>query len=248
MAVSSMLPMLMSGGGGGGQGGSGLFGQVTQSMANIGSGLLGGAVGYFQRRAAKKALSKLQRPEYEIPNEILENQKRAQMAANEGLPSAQYNQAMQNIQRQQNRALTSASDRRGGLMALPGLQQQANDSLLNLDVKNAEQRLKNQQQLYGINSQVAGYKDKQWDINKMQPYQRDYTYNMQLLGQGNQNMFAGADKLLGGLALAGSSGSNFGSGLFGSGSGNGRRMTAGKTNSPTYYGGNQDYSGFETGY
>lgn len=231
MPVSTLLMSSLS---------SGMMGGNTQGqgIANIASGLLSGVTGFFQRRQAKKALSKLIRPQYEIPNEILENQKKAEMAANEGLPSAQYNQAMQNIQRQQNRALTAASDRRGGLMALPGLQQQANDTQLNLDVKNAEQRLKNQQQLYGINSQVAGYKDKAWNINKMQPYERDYQYNMGLLGAGNQNLLSGADKLLGGSGLLLSNGIG----------GRKRSMTTSNSNSPSYYNGyssNSDYSDFE---
>lgn len=231
MPVSTLLMSSLS---------SGMMGGNTQGqgIANIASGLLSGVTGFFQRRQAKKALSKLIRPQYEIPNEILENQKKAEMAANEGLPSAQYNQAMQNIQRQQNRALTAASDRRGGLMALPGLQQQANDTQLNLDVKNAEQRLKNQQQLYGINSQVAGYRDKAWNINKMQPYERDYQYNMGLLGAGNQNLLSGADKLLGGSGLLLSNGIG----------GRKRSMTTSNSNSPSYYNGyssNSDYSDFE---
>lgn len=240
MPVAAMLPMIMSMMGGSGSGGGGGGG----GWGNIAGGLLSGIVGLSQRSKANKALAALKRPEYNIPNEILENQKNAQMAANEGLPSAQYNQAMQNIQRQQNRGIAAATDRRAGLMALPGLQQQANDTTLNLDVKNAQQRLKNQQQLYGINSQVAGYRDKQWDINKMQPYQRDYQYNMGLLGAGNQNALAGADKFLGGL-LGGSGGGGNNGVLFGGGAN--RRMRAGSTNSPSYYNGNDagtDYSSF----
>lgn len=231
MPVSTLLMSSLS---------SGMLGGNTQGQgfANIAGGLLSGVTGFFQRRQAKKALSKLIRPQYEIPNEILENQKKAEMAANEGLPSAQYNQAMQNIQRQQNRALMAASDRRGGLMALPGLQQQANDTQLNLDVKNAEQRLKNQQQLYGINSQVAGYRDKAFNINKLQPYQEDKNYYMNLLAAGNQNLLGGADKLLGGGGLL----------LSGMGKKSRSMTTSNKASSPTYYNGynsNSDYSDFD---
>lgn len=179
----------------GGQGGAG------QGAANIAGGLLSGVTGYFQRRKAKKELAKLQRPEYTIPNEILQNQRRAEQAANEGLPSQQYNQAMQNIQRQQSRALTAAGSRRGALMALPGLQQQANDQQLNLDVKDAQARMANQQQLYGINSQVAGYRDKAFNINKMQPYQDNLNYYRSLLGAGNQNLIGGIDKAASGAGL-----------------------------------------------
>lgn len=233
MPVTSLLMSgLMSGGGGSGQG-----------IANIAGGLLSGVTGFFQRRKAKKELAKLQRPEYVIPNEVLQNQRMAQSAANEGLPSQQYNQAMQNIQRQQNRALSAASSRRGGLMALPGLQQQANDQLLNLDVKDAQARMANQQQLYGINSQVAGYRDKAFNINKMQPYQENKNYYMNLLASGNQNLLGGADKLLGGGASL----------LFGGSGGGSSRKTKTPNNAsdPTYYNGynaGSDYSDFQTPY
>lgn len=232
MPVTSLLMSgLMSGGGGSGQG-----------VANIAGGLLSGVTGFFQRRKAKKELAKLQRPEYTIPNEILQNQKMAQSAANEGLPSQQYNQAMQNIQRQQNRALSAASSRRGGLMALPGLQQQANDQLLNLDVKDAQARMANQQQLYGINSQVAGYRDKAFNINKMQPYQDNLSYYRSLLGAGNQNLVGGIDKAASGAGL-------LLGGLFGGSKK--KNSTSNAVSQPIYrggYGPNSDYGTIENPY
>lgn len=238
MPISSLLLSslggTLAGGGGGG-------------LANIAGGLLGGVTGFFQRRKAKKALSNLQRPQYQIPNEILQNQKQAELAANEGLPAEQYAKGMQDISRRQNELLSGATSRRSGLMALPALQQQSNDATLNLNIANANAKKANRQILYGINNQVAGYRDKAFDINQMQPYQRDYNYNMQLLGAGNQNMFSGAEKFLGGVL---GSGNPFGIGGNAS-SGGSRKMTSGKANAPTYYGDyspNSDYSSFETGY
>lgn len=240
MPVASMLMSSLGGSGGGGGSSSG---GVGQAISNTASGLLSGITGYFQRRKAKKALSNLHRPEYQIPDEILRSQKMAEQAANEGLPSQQYNQAQQNIQRQQNRAISMAADRRGGLMALPGIQQSANDAFLNLDVKDAQARMSNQQKLYGVLGQTAQYRDKAFDINKMQPYQRDYGYNMSLLGQGNQNLLAGADKLLGGA------------GQFIDASmqqGGGKKMKTPKnSNQPNYYNGydsSSNYGGFESGF
>lgn len=233
MPVSTMLiGSLMSGAGGGGGAGGG--------AANIAGGLVSGVTGFFQRRKAKKELAKLQRPTYEVPNEIMQNQKMAQQAANEGLPSEQYAQAMQGIQRQQNSALNAAGGRRGVLMALPGIQQQSNDQTLNLNVKNAQARMNNKQQLYGINSQVAGYRDKAFNINKLQPYQEDKNYYQSMLGAGNQNMIGGIDKIAAG---AGS--------FLGGGGGSKKKYSAGATGDPSYYNGysaGSDYSGFETDY
>lgn len=231
MPVSSILmSSLMSGGGGSGQG-----------VANIAGGLLSGVTGFFQRRKAKKELAKLQRPEYSIPNEVLQNQKMAQLAASEGLPSQQYNNAMKNIQRSQANALSGAIDRRSALMALPKLQQQASDAYGKLDVADANARMSNQRQLYGINSQVAGYRDKEFNINKMQPYQDNLSYYRSLLGAGNQNLVAGIDKAASGAGLL----------LGGIGGGKKKSTTANGVSQPIYSGGynaNSDYGTIENPY
>jgi hypothetical protein len=234
MPVSSLLMSSLMGGGGRGAG-----------VSNMAGGLLSGITGFFQRRKAKKELSKLHRPEYTIPEEITRSQKMAEMAANEGLPSQQYNQAMQKIQRNQANAVAAATDRRSALMALPRIQQQANDASLNLDSMDAQARMNNLKTLYSVSGQTAGYKDKAFHINKMQPYTQNFNYYNSLLAAGNQNLLAGADKILGGATSI----------LFGSGGGNGgqnRGMSASRSSgAPAYYNGygsDSAYGDFETGY
>jgi hypothetical protein len=236
MPVTTLLMGSLSGGGGQGQG-----------IANLAGGLIGGISGFFQRRKAKKLLREAgEQPMYQIPQEILNNQKMAELAANEGLPSQQYNNAMKNIQRSQANALSGALDRRSALMALPKIQQQSNDAYSNLDASDAAARMQNQRALYGIGAQTAQYRDKEFQVNKMQPWERKFNYAQQLLGAGNQNMVGGIEKLIGGgLGLIGSGGLSIGGG------GNTRKMKIGAVNKPTYYGGyntDSDYSGFETGY
>lgn len=177
-------------------------GILTSGVASAASGLISGITGLIQKHKANKLLANLKRPQYVIPNEVLQNQKQAELNARQGLPSEQYNQGMQNIARQQNSALQRATDRRGGLLAVAGAQQLGNDASLNLDVANANARLKNQNTLYGINNQVAGYRDKAFQINQLQPYQQDRQYAMGLLGAGNQNFTAGLDKLASGGLMA----------------------------------------------
>jgi len=234
MPVSGLLmsSLMSSAGGGGGAGGG---------IANIAGGLVSGITGFFQKRKANKMLKSLQRPNYAIPEEITRSQKMAEMAAQEGLPSAQYAKAMQNIQRQQSNALAGATDRRSALMALPKIQQAANDAALNLDSADAQARMQNQRTLYGVSNTTAGYKNKQFEINKMQPYQEKYQYAQSLLGAGNQNLSSGIDKFLGGAGTL----------AFGGGTGSKRRMTSGSSGDPTYYNGygaDSNYSGFETGF
>src|SRR6478736_3545381 len=210
--------------------------------AQAAGGIISGITGLSQKRKAKKLLNSLgDQPEYAIPNEIMQNQKMAQLAASEGLPSQQYNNAMKNIQRSQANALSGAIDRRSALMALPKLQQQANDAYGKLDVADANARMNNQRQLYGINSQVAGYRDKAFDINQMQPYQEKKNYYNSLLGAGNQNLMSGIDKAASGVGL-----------LVGGGFGGGKKKSASSTGSaPAYYNGyssGSDYGQIENQY
>jgi hypothetical protein len=196
---------------------------VTAGAATAVGGLVKGVSGLIQKHKANKLLAGLQRPTYAIPGEVLQNQKQAELNANTGLPSEQYQQGMQNIARQQNSALQRASDRRGGLLAVAGTQQAGNDANLKLDVANAQARLNNQRTLYGVNNQVAAYKDKAFNINQMQPYQQQYSYGMGLLGAGNQNLVAGIDQVASGAGQA------FTGGLFSS-----RGRTAPTNNTGTY--------------
>lgn len=220
----------------------GLLGGAAQGVGQGLSGLLGGIVGFGQRRKAKKMLRSLKRPTYAIPEEILKSQKQAELSAQEGLPSQQYQQAMKNIQRRQNEAIAAATDRRSGLMAISGSNRAANDAVVDLDVADAQQRLANQRTLYDISGRTAGYRDKAFQINQMQPYEQQYQYANSLLGAGNQNMLGGADKLLSGLIGFGAGG-GFGKG--------GSKSAGGSVSEPTYHNGYDeysDYADFETGF
>lgn len=164
----------------------------------IGGGqLLGGAIsgliGGGQRRQGKSLLKKSPHLDYEIPQEAIQ-------AASEGLPSEQYAQAMKNIQRQQATAISAANDRRSGLGAIARTTALTNDAVGNLDARNSEARMRNQQIL-------GQYRERGWQVkNKQREEDRAYAYG--LMGAGNQNIVSGVDKGIAGLI-------GFGSGLVG---------------------------------
>ena len=194
---------------------------ITQGV----SGLISTITGLKQKHQAKKLLKEIgDSPTEQMPSEVLQNQEQARINANTGLPSEQYNQAMKNLQRQQMMALRGAQDRRGGLLTLAGNQQGYNDALLNLDAKNAQARLQNQNTLYGVNNNVAGWKHRLFQNNVADKWNRKYQYSMSLLGAGNQNFTSGLDDIaaggmraMSGMKLGGGGGSNSG-GNFGGGS------------------------------
>jgi hypothetical protein len=182
------------------------------------SGLANQIIGLKQRKQGKKLLREIgDSPVEQMPSEVLQNQEQARINANTGLPSEQYNQAMKNLQRQQMMALRGAQDRRGGLLTLAGNEQGYNDALLNLDAKNAQARLQNQNTLYGVNNNVAGWKHRLFQNNVADKWNRKYQYAMSLLGAGNQNASTGIDQFAAG-GMRGLQGMNFGGGGSNSGS------------------------------
>lgn len=176
--------------------------------------VIGGAVGFFQKKKGNALLKKNPYPNQPIPAEELANQQAAQNMALEGMPSEQYQAANKNIQRQQAAALFDSQDRRVGSANVAAIQQNTNDATGNLDAQSAAIRRQNQLNLQNVNSGVAAYRDKAFDWNQKQKYLQDYQYGMSLVGSGNANMMSGSDKLLGGLTGA------YANGLF-SGRGNG---------------------------
>lgn len=161
---------------------------IVAGVVAVGSAAYGAAESSNQKRRAKHKLQELERnkPVDVIPTELLQNQEMAKLRSNTGLPSEQYNMAMQNIMRQQQRALRGGSDRKMGLNLVSTLDDNAQRAQGNLDSANAQARLQNQSQLMNVNNQVTNYKKGMYD-RKMSDWNNQYDYGMGLLGQANQN-------------------------------------------------------------
>ena len=137
----------------------------------------------------KAAQLRRERPEYEIPKEVMQNQNIAQNMAMQGLPAAQYNRAQANIDRNTAFGLRQSSSRRGGLVGLAGQEQAANDAYGNLDVADANARRQNMGTWMNQNQNVAQYQDKAWQLNKLEPWQMDMQAAAANQGAGIQNLY-----------------------------------------------------------
>lgn len=172
----------------------------------IGS-LINAGVGIAQRSKGKKLLKQAgEAPDMAIPNEVLQNQKLAQLRANTGLPSEQYNNAIKNLQRNQLIALRGGQDRRAGLSLISGGQQAMDDATLKLDVADANARMQNEKVLFGANNNLASWRNKVWQNNVGDKWARKYSYANSLLGIGNQNAMTGINQFIGAGALYGGTG------------------------------------------
>lgn len=192
------------------------LGSVIPGVGTLVGGLGGAAVGLvsglFGKKKANNLLKQNPYPTQEMPSEVTANQQIAQSEATQGMPSEQYEAAQRNIQRNQAAALSAAGTSPGGAVRNVGaIQQASNDATGNLNAQSAEMRRQNISQLMGANTAAASWKDKLFDWNQRQKYIQNYNYGMGLLGQSNQNIMGGVDKLLG-TAVGASASGMFGGG------------------------------------
>ena len=149
------------------------------------------AIGIGQAVAGYSKLKNLTRPEYQIPSEIEQNMSEAELMSYYGMPDAQKQSYMQNIQRSGQQALSGTADRKGGLGMVSAIQQNQQDSYSNLLSADVQQRMQNIQNAQNMRSVMAGYKDKAFQMNEMEPYQQDYAEAQGLIGAGMQNFMGG---------------------------------------------------------
>lgn len=172
--------------------------------AKAGSSLFSIIKGIGQSRRANQMAKNNIRPTYQIPNEVIQNQKMAELFSNQGMPSQQYEQAKRNIQENEAAALSASSDRRGGLGNIGSVIQATNNATGNLDANSAQIRIQNIRNLMNENQILANYRDKAFVTNQLQPYQEDATAIRALKTAGQANLQGGI------TGLADAAGSFFG--------------------------------------
>lgn len=154
---------------------------------NLANSLFGG----FQLLRGLSQAKRNQRPEYNIPQEIQQNLNQAQLYAQQGLPMDVYNRAAGNIDRNAAFGLRSLGDRRSGIAGVSALNQSTNDAYSNLAMQDAQARMNNLAQLYNARGTMAGYRDKAFEINQMQPFMQRAQEAQALQGAGLQNIMRG---------------------------------------------------------
>jgi len=160
--------------------------------------IMQGITGLAQMIGGKKQLNNLERPEYEIPNEV--KQALAISRANYADPTMPGQQTMydRNSLAAAN-AARAAIEGGGGLSSLAGISAAESTGAQNIGIAGAnfqnQQELQYQQQL----GNMANYKDQEWQVNKFAPYSEAYNEGRERIGAGQQNFMSA----LGGIAKVG---------------------------------------------
>jgi hypothetical protein len=192
-------------------------------MAGIQAGISawGAYQGHKQKKEGEAAMSKLKRPQYEIPQELYDNMSDAERMEVEGLPAAQKKAFVQNVERSQQQALKSQADRKGGLLGVQQSMQQETDAYSNLTSMDAaayqQSKMNKQAAVERARLGLAQAKDKKFGVQSGQ-YEQDLTSAQGMIGAGQQNLMQG----LQGIGAAGMNAMAMGMGNpLGGGSGGG---------------------------
>lgn len=166
---------------------AGPWGAVIGGVVGGVAGLISGESKKKQRDAAAKAAV---RPDYQIPQEVFQNQAMYQAMANSSRVPGQ-SQIENNINQNTSQALNASQKAAGSsadaLAAVGNIQQNANNEFGNLGIAGAQLQLANKDKLAQANNDVADYKQQAFDYNQNQPYQQKYAYSQKLQDQSRQD-------------------------------------------------------------
>ena len=154
------------------------------------------AFGAYQAFKGAKIAGEAERPEYEIPEEFMQNLNQAQRMALEGMPAAQKQQFFQQMQRATAAGMSNLQSGRSGLTGVAGVVQQQKDAALELASADAQERNRLQEGVMSARINLAGEKEKAFDFNEYQPYMEQKQAGQALIGSGIQNIFGGADQAM----------------------------------------------------
>jgi len=155
-----------------------------------GSSFLKSMFGRHQYKKGLREMETLDRPEYVIPEEVAANMTAAELAALEGLPAEQKQAYVENIKGTTANLIGEMPEglKSGAASGLLQQQTRAFRELLGMDVAARKQ---GQQDLAQARLTSAGFKERQFDINQMQPYMQDYMAAQSMMGAGMQNIGGG---------------------------------------------------------
>ena len=205
------------------------------SWVMAGVAVVGGGIkmyqGYQQKKKGQAMEAGLDKPEFEIPAETLQNQKIAEQMARQGIPEEQRRKFIEDQQRASQAAMRSSSDRRGGLGIISQIQGTQDRSSLQLLQQDVQARRENMMTAMQARETVAGYKQKRFE-HQYNEYSSDLDYARAQVGAGMQNQQAGMESMISG-AGQGVAGFSAGGGF----SGGGDAATTGTTLGTTPGGG-----------
>lgn len=178
---------------------------MTWVAAGIASGAATMAgVQYIKGKRDQKK-DEARRPVYTMPGEIGENLNQAKASALEGLPESSKQEYLSNLERGSAFGLSEIGSRGGGLAGVSELNNSVNDGYAKLMTEDANAKMGNMKDLMNARSQVAGYKDQEFQFNKVDPYYEGIARKQARTAALFQNLNNAASMGMGGMGGGGKS-------------------------------------------
>ena len=172
------------------------------TVAMLASAAVSAGTGIYQSARAKKMAKANPRPVYEVPEEMKAALSDAERLALEGLPAEQKQQYIENIQRANQSALRASSDRKGGLAGIGAMHQNELDQYRNLLAMDSQARTANQRNLQSVRQDMASIRDKEFRLNKYNPFLQAQQDARNLQAAGMDNLMQGVQQGIYGLGAA----------------------------------------------
>lgn len=165
---------------------------ATAAIVGAGAQVLKGIGGLGQMRKGKRLAKANKRPMYEIPGEFQQNVAEAENDARVGMSQQQYNNTLNNVNRNQAGALRMFG-KTGRAGSLASLVRAGNDATMNLDAQDAAMRATNKRFAFGQRGIMGQQRlaKQQWD--KFDKYNENAQAAAALQGAGRQNAMGSLD-------------------------------------------------------
>lgn len=153
-----------------------------------------GVVGLTQQMDSDYERSRLKRPTYKTPEEVTQA---LTLSKREFSDPRFAGQAQLEAQVQQNasQALETAQRRGGGMQNVAGIVAANNQAAQDISAEGARQQRGDLRDYQNMLQLMAGYKDKEFQMNKFAPYSDAYNETREMKGAGQQNTFQALDAL-----------------------------------------------------
>lgn len=170
------------------------------AILGTGAGLVQSIVGGIKANKAQKGLEKLQTPTYTKSQSILDYYSKALQRYNvDPYSSIQYKKAVQDTGRSTAQGLEALRGRGGAVAGVNSLIANQNDNLLSAATIAEQQKNQRFNELAGATGMKAGEEMKDFQYNKVAPFEKKYNLLALKAGGANQTANAGLSNLFGGL-------------------------------------------------
>lgn len=154
--------------------------------------IIKGISGMVQAGKGMRLRKKLVRPTEQANPLYQQNVALAEQMSKQGLPQQQYNNQLNNIQRNQAGVLARGL---GGRNNLASILRASNDATNNLMSQDASARMNNQRFAFGQRGILANAQERAFAYNQKGKYEDDMNYANSLIGAGRQNTMGALDGL-----------------------------------------------------